>query len=580
MADVQQLFDAAMERVKRSERSPGAETAHVSVSLLKAVLRELRDAAAQPELVVRLLQMVSKIISHVGSEALQGDAADCACTEAFRALREHASRADVAVDAFVVLASVGPAMSRGNMAALLREAVQTLGCDAGSARSKRDVARFATIALNNVLANNRPNKQSAVILGAVPALATAMARHPGDETLQSAGSAALHALGGRLEPLQDAAGALDAVVAAMRAYPASVTLQKNASLALSSVLHSNDALQVHFVRSGGLQLFVAALQRHGADADVCEAVCVAMTNLEGWSRPAMRAVAQESEVVAAMKSVVAAMRSHTTHAPTQEFGIQALGQLCGLPEVARLAADSHVLEAIVGGMGAHPKNVCVQTAGCLSLSHIFHHDHVPNRAAAVQVGAVPALVRALRTSYSRTALSFGAADHDSRYGAADDDSAGPKLYAIGALFMLYTHRADASDAHAPTDELLSGVPALHEGVMAVLHRMKCADGTVAEKRRLELVKHFTQVALFHATVCPNCADCNALRARGELCGKKGCAMSTPSSAQGINPGVSAGCMKVCARCKVVAYCCVEHQHSAWKAHKPACTALCSRRAAA
>ena len=580
-----ELFVAAKARVTDEVSRDLATTPDgIGEHVVAAVLREVQSAAAQPDLLARLLLLAYDVIIRARNSGVQAGST-AASTAGFCALREYPNHAGVVAGAFSVLASVAPALSRADTAALLREAVQTLACDdANSVRSKCGVAYYATVALNNAVANNPPNKQSAIILGAVAAIATAMGRYVDEEKLQTAGCMALHALGGR-EMLPNAGIALDAVLSAMRAFPDAADLQKNGGLALSSVLKSNNALQADCARAGGLQLMAATLRRHVGDAEVCEAVCLGMNNMHMW-QPACAHAVPAAVALTALQSVVAALCAHTAHAPTQEFGIHALGQLCGLPEVARHAASLHVFHAIVGGMSAHPNNVCVQTVGCMAFSCICRKGQPPNRAAAVEAGAIPALVRALRTSYSRTALRSGAADHEMRYGYRRDnsDSPGPNAFAIAGLCCLYEHHGDPSNADAAPGELLSGVPALHEGVMAVLHRVKCADGSVAEKRRMELVKEFTASAILHGIACPDCSDCDALRARGELCGLKTCTMSTPFrpdfSDRGETPVLSAGSMKLCARCKTVAYCSLEHQREDWRVHKPACTALCSRRAAA
>ena len=68
--------------------------------------------------------------------------------------------------------------------------------------------------------------------------------------------------------------------------------------------------------------------------------------------------------------------------------------------------------------------------------------------------------------------------------------------------------------------------------------------------------------------CATCPTCCAKRARGLLCGLISC--DRPSGHDGAP-------LKVCSRCRVVAYCCKEHQVSDWKRHK---RAECKKAAAA
>ena len=64
--------------------------------------------------------------------------------------------------------------------------------------------------------------------------------------------------------------------------------------------------------------------------------------------------------------------------------------------------------------------------------------------------------------------------------------------------------------------------------------------------------------------CIKCPKCVLRRARGLNCGLPECNASA----------VSGTPLKVCARCRVVAYCCREHQRSDWARHKAAeCTKI-------
>jgi hypothetical protein len=566
MADVQQLYDAAVRRV--GERAEKGTPAGQLSRYIEALVGEMKSAAAQPELLARLMTAARALIS-TSVDCAEG-AVDAGCgIVALTALRRYPVHAEVARGAFELLATVAPALSPGEATSLMRETVRCLTCDAACALATCDVAWLAATALNNVTANNDPKKQAARIMGAVVALTTAMKRFPAHELLQSTACGALHGLF-NIHATQTGAGdALDATMAAIRAFPASVNLQQNASLAISGIVVRDTALQRHCVRAGGLPLLAGAIRRHMSVAAVCEAASLAISNLElSYAESA----APVAECEAAFQCVVEALLAHSAHAPTVQFGVRALGCLCMHSTVAPLAASSRALNAVVAGMGAHVMDVNVQTAGCLALFGFFN-SHPPARKVAVEAGAIQALVRALRTSVSRRAVRAGAADFEGFFGEHDEGE-GPKAYAVGALRFLYCVSADASVA-PDNPELLSGVPALHDGALGLVQRMKWADGTRSERSRVELANLLTLTAAYHVLLkCPDCPDCAALRARGEMCGLKGCCMCAPAVPESVSPASSTGRMKVCARCRTVSYCCAEHQREDWKAHKPTCKALC------
>ncbi len=363
---------------------------------------------------------------------------------------------------------------------------------------------------------------------------------------------------------------LDAVLAAMRTFPASSKLQKNGSFAISILLHRHQKLHARFMRVGGLQLLTSALRRHADAADVCEAACLAVSNVD---RLIANSAVPAAEAQAALHAIVAAMRAHSTHVPTQEFGMHTLCALSLHSAVVPLMASSGAILAVLNAMEAHPMDVCVQSAGCMALCSFFL-KHEPHRKTAVESGAIKVLVGALRASYSRTAVCAGAAVFSARYARnANDD---PKSFAILALGFFYGHTQGAPIVQA---ELFSESLALHEGALGLLqrHRMRASDGTGAEQKRIEMVQVFTVAAAFHVATCPDCTGCAARRARGEMCGLKGCAACAPAGAAGGSNATSTNRLQVCSRCRTVAYCCAEHQRRDWGVHKPACKAL--RRAA-
>lgn len=565
MADVQQLYDAAVRRV--GERADKGTPAGAQISrYIEALVGEMKSAAAQPELLARLMTAARALIS-TSLDCTEG-AVDAGCgVIALTALRRYPVHAEVARGAFELLANVAPALSPGETASLMREAMRCLTCDAACALATCDVAWPAANALNNVIANNDPQKQAARNLGAVAALSSAMKRYPDHEQLQSVACGALHGLFSVRASQPSANNALDAVMAAISAFPASVKLQQHACLAISGIVISDVALQHPCLRAGGLPLLAAAIRRHMSVADVCEAACLAISNLE---RSYLQSTAPVAECEAAFQCVVDAVLAHGAHAPTVQCGVRALGSLSMHSAVAPLAASPRALNAVVAGMGAHVMDVNVQTAGCLALGSFFHH--VPARKAAVEAGAVQALVRALRTCFNRRAVRAGAADFEDHYGSHVEGE-GPKAFAVSALTLLYTF-PDASVA-ADNPALLSAVPVLHEGGLGLVQRMQWGHGTSFERARAELARQLTAAAVYHVMVTsPDCPDCAALRARGEMCGLKGCCMCAPAVPEGVSPALSTGRMKVCARCRTVSYCCAEHQREDWKAHKPTCKALC------
>ena len=149
----------------------------------------------------------------------------------------------------------------------------------------------------------------------------------------------------------------------------------------------------------GLAEAVATLRAQVAVAQVAEAACRRVADLcleEGNRQPAADA--------GVLVATVAAMQAHPQAVGVQEYGCQALSNVCWGSDAAGLvrkwcAAEAGVLEAVTAAMHAHPQAAGVQEMGCAVLHSVSWGSDaaaLARRQRAAEAGAFEAVVAAMQ----------------------------------------------------------------------------------------------------------------------------------------------------------------------------------------
>jgi hypothetical protein len=132
--------------------------------------------------------------------------------------------------------------------------------------------------------------------------------------------------------------------------------------------------------------------------------------------------------------------------------------------------------------------------------------------------------------------------------------------AARARLLALTHCHDTEVQAAPQPR---AVPLLTLSLRATLAAAGADGATVQralialslEQRRLE-----GSAAMPLSMGCVDCAACTAARQNGAMCALRGCGRRDQAA------GAHAR-MSTCGRCRIAAYCCVEHQRADWARHK-------------
>ena len=569
--EVQALVDAAYSRV--NDVSDGPSPVAVIELMAPRFVREIRSAT-RPEVQGALFDHAAALF--VGLGGVHGVACKPFLREgmvdaAFDALRDNGACTAAASSALFILGHMALAMPREQQFALVHAALATLSkVDSGLCLPHAATEANAMVALMNVTSNDNETRSVARSRGAVRMLLAALCRHRGSEHVQFSGCAALHGVTGYNDPRElpesVGTGVVDAALRALRGFPASPPVQKHAALLLGTYAQRS-TVQLYAMREGVVTLLTAGLGTHLAVGGVCEAACYA---LAGLKEPFFRSKVPRLEAQAALYATVAALQAHPTLAPTQEWGVRAVATLSRHTMLAD-SASSRALTAVMSTLHDCADDMYVQSACCMTLAGVIalHRD------AAVAQGVVPLLLGALRAGFSRVAADYAAfPDYHQRY------PLGPAAYPIIALAQLFARVGNEDDSR--TDAFVDAeYSVLHGGALGLLQLKPTNSDDLVESKRKELVQRVCGFATDHVQYAPACVECAALRARGVMCGRRGCAAFAPSGSDAPAATDEAwartGRMQRCSRCGVAAYCCRAHQVESWPEHKKVCAAAAATR---
>ena len=155
--------------------------------------------------------------------------------------------------------------------------------------------------------------------------------------------------------------------------------------------------------AGVLVATVAAMQAHPQAVGVQEYGCQALSNV-CWGSDAAGLVRKWCAAEAGvLEAVAAAMHAHPLAAGVQEMGCAVLHSVSWGSDAAALArrqraAEAGAFEVVVAAMQAHPQLAGVQMQGCIALSNVSYGDDVAapaRRQHAVEAGGRGAAAVAL-----------------------------------------------------------------------------------------------------------------------------------------------------------------------------------------
>ena len=533
------LLDAALQRIGT------AQSASISEGLV-ALVSELR-AATEPDLKFELCCRVVDLAS-ADEDTNIPLLVECGAVEALLvpiSVSAPVEQGPLVAMVFIALASLAPKITnwRDELVDMaLQEAVKALrGPLALDLRVSQQVCTF----LSTVVMEHPTTIVLKICnVDAVEALAATMQRFLTSEAVQLCVCKVLLSLAlasGLDSHVRHAIAlrvGLKTFLTTMKAFPDAASLLHTCICALALVVEDINALQMQFVRLGGVETVSAAMTHHEADAEVAASACHMFKFLgKSFKRVNSRAAA------VALDAVLAALRTHTGDLNTQLHGI---GSLCAIvvhDSLKHRAAS--MLPLVLTGMEAYRDDTALQSVACMALTDVILTVDYDIRADAGAAGAIVAVSRVLRLCIADGQV-------------LESNTLKPPCAALFVLLQGSTGYPNQLRAvHAGFRNLLQAAQSKYGG----------QDEDV-DLMLLDLIQRSELLTAAHAADQPGCSACAAMRVDGRMCGRAGCFVRWRANGSSLSR---------CARCQRVAYCCPEHQREAWRAsHKAECIARAAR----
>ena len=401
---------------------------------------------------------------------------------------------------------------------------------------------------------------------------------------------------------------------------------KSACRCLSNACSNNQRLSAKVCNAGGLQLFVAAMQRYPAcerlQLGACTALhCLADADSTGWRWKSDAGRAGLTAALAAMAAfpdaptlqqngclalgslirdtealqvhivklggvaaIVKALTTHAADAGIAETACLALGNIspCFTPPhvTGRAAAAAH--DAVLRALRAHAGHLLTQRHGLSALACVLQHEAV-RECAEPSLDVILAAMKTFRSdlhvqSNACMAICAGAFIEDhfrtfaGRAGAVQAvvrvmrtcAAPVPNPAVISSQHLFDTSSNAAYWARLALLALLQNESGFPNQLKAVhAGALSLLQTQLSEPHARELVHVLEKRAAEHeGQQRGGCSECAAMRASGKMCGLAGCTVRWRANGSSL---------QLCAGCHVAAYCCREHQKEAWRAsHKAEC----------
>jgi hypothetical protein len=213
--------------------------------------------------------------------------------------------------------------------------------------------------------------------------------------VQAQGCAALGNIAADSAPVSvsaGAAGAVDVIMAALRRHPADAGVQFSGWTALVHFTVYDAGSAANADAAGAVEAAVATLKRHAAhQAPVLGSACHALNILTGYCADG----AAKAGAAGAVKAVVAALCAFPDDGRLQRFGCEALYGLVQTADNRKRAFDNGAGEAIIAAMRRHAAEARVQAAGCGAFCRLFYAESQASKHAQLATEAIRTVAAAM-----------------------------------------------------------------------------------------------------------------------------------------------------------------------------------------
>jgi hypothetical protein len=410
-----------------------ADAADAVEPVVAALRRWPSHVVLQGNAIAALVQLCSSDAASVAKAGAAG-----AIEAIVAAMRAHAAHTDVQHRCCCALFPLVRRNAAHQAKACAAGAVEALLAALNAHMSAAAVANSGCAALNALLLCRDEDAAKAVALGAVATVVACMRAHPADACVQTPTCSLLGNLCMRPTEKASEAGAAGEILSALRTHASSSSVQYAGCFALGNILayDLSASAQRKALAGGGIVAAVAALRTHPTAPHVQLEACYLLSALAtGADERAIAGAAAVRAVMAALRTfpddagvqwrgsaamrmlvcqqdlarvalddgtwdvMSSSLRAHIGHVPAARMCVSVLCWLFERDEGVRtaLGATRAVLDAVVAALLAHPTDVLLQVEGLNFLGHTGVHDGAHARAS-VAAGAADAVHAALGAS--------------------------------------------------------------------------------------------------------------------------------------------------------------------------------------
>lgn len=158
----------------------------------------------------------------------------------------------------------------------------------------------------------------------------------------------------------------DVIVAGLRAFPASPLVQGQGLRTIGTLAFGNDLVRRHVGEKGGIKALCKAMVGHADDESVVLYACMALANLTHNSLENRSRLLEAS----GLSALITVMERHKSSAKIQRHACSALLTIAGADDGARAASDAGGTAVVMAAMMYHRMDASVQQFGCWALSNI------------------------------------------------------------------------------------------------------------------------------------------------------------------------------------------------------------------